>query len=177
MKRLPLRELLSHRWLTVRVQIALGVIFVIAALPKIADPPGFTQMIYNYRLVPGPLLNIMALGMPWFELIAGVALIIGVWRRTAALLIGALLVVFIVAIGINLARGNAIDCGCFDTSKANLTHEQRLDDMRSVIIRDLGMLLMVAQIVYAERKLNEAVPDHHRAVPDQVGRGDQVPAS
>ena len=60
---------LTHPWLTIRVQLALGVIFVVAALPKIADPPSFAHMIYNYRIVPAPVINLMALTMPWVELL------------------------------------------------------------------------------------------------------------
>lgn len=147
-----LREVLSSPWLTVRVQIALGAIFVVAALPKIVDPPSFAHMIYNYRLVPGALLNLAALILPWFELLIGLALILGVWRRTAAAWCGALLVMFIIAISINLARGNAIDCGCFDVSAAGKTDIERLADMKWTIARDVGMLLMVAQILWATRR-------------------------
>ena len=145
------REALAHPWLTVRVQIALGAIFVAAALPKIADPPSFAHMIYNYRILPGPLVNFTALVMPWLEILAGLALILGVWKAAARNLIAAMLLIFIVAIAFNLARDNAIDCGCFDVSAANLTHEQRLHDMRMVILRDIGMLLMVAQLWWAGR--------------------------
>lgn len=145
------RERLAHPWLTVRVQIALGAIFVAAALPKIVDPPSFAHMIYNYKLVPSPLINISALAMPWVELFAGLALILGVWTKAARSLIAAMLVVFIVAIGINLLRDNAIDCGCFDVSAAGKTHEERIRDMWIVIVRDIGMLLMVAQLWWADR--------------------------
>jgi putative oxidoreductase len=139
------REALTHPWLTVRTQIALGLFFVVAALPKVADPPSFAHMIYNYRLVPGPLVNLAALTMPWAELLMGIALICGIWRRAAASLVGALLVVFIVAISINLLRGNAIDCGCFDVADAGKSVAERLHDMRMVIVRDVGMLFLVAQ--------------------------------
>jgi hypothetical protein len=61
------------------------------------------------------------------------------------------LVTFMIAITINLARGNAIDCGCFDTSAANKTHEERIRDMWIVLVRDAGMLLMVAQLAWAEK--------------------------
>jgi uncharacterized membrane protein YphA (DoxX/SURF4 family) len=144
-----LSERLASPWLTVRVQIALGVFFVAAALPKVVDPPAFAHMIYNYRIVPGAFVNLMALVMPWFELLTGVALILGLWTRTSAALIGALLGVFIVAISFNLARGNAIDCGCFDVSAAGKSVAERLADMRWVVVRDLGMLAMVAQILWA----------------------------
>ena len=140
---------LASPWLTIRVQIALGVIFVAAALPKIVDPPSFAHMIYNYKLIPWPLINPMALVMPWIELLCGLALILGIWKDTARTIIAALLVTFIIAISINLARGNAIDCGCFDVSAAGKTTAERIDDMRLVILRDLGMLLMIAQLWYA----------------------------
>ena len=146
-----LREALMHPWLTVRVQIALGAIFIAAALPKIVDPPSFAHMIYNYRILPGSLINISALAMPWVEVLAGLALILGVWVKPARWIVTLLLVVFMIAITINLARGNAIDCGCFDVSAANKTHEERIKDMWIVLIRDAGMLLMVAQLAWAER--------------------------
>ena len=146
-----MKRILTNPWLTIRIQIALGIIFVVAALPKIVDPPSFAHMIYNYHLVPGALINFMALVMPWIELLCGLALILGIWQGTARSIIGALLITFVLAIAINLARGNAIDCGCFDVSAANKTREERLADMRWVILRDLGMLLMVAQLWWASR--------------------------
>jgi putative oxidoreductase len=150
-------ERLAHPWLTVRVQIALGAIFVAAALPKISDPPSFAHMIYNYHLVPSGLINISALTMPWVEILAGMALILGLWTRAARWIIGLMLVAFIIAISINLLRDNAIDCGCFDVSAANLTHEERLRDMWLVILRDVGMLVMVAQLWWADRVRRTAV--------------------
>jgi putative oxidoreductase len=146
-----MKEWLTHPWLTVRVQIALGAIFVAAALPKIVDPPSFAHMIYNYRILPAGLINISALVMPWTELLIGLCLILGVWVRPARWVVAAMLVVFMVAISINLARGNAIDCGCFDTSAANKTYDERIRDMWMVLLRDAGMLLMVAQLWWAEK--------------------------
>jgi uncharacterized membrane protein YphA (DoxX/SURF4 family) len=146
------RDRLTHPWLTIRVQLALGAIFVVAALPKIADPPAFAHMIYNYRLLPGGLINLAAITMPWIELFSGLALLLGIWTRPARWIITALLVTFLIAISINLARGNAIDCGCFDVSAAGKTYEERLADMRFVLLRDTGMLLMVAQLALADRK-------------------------
>ena len=159
-------ETLSSPWLTIRVQIALGLFFVIAALPKIVDPPSFAHMIYNYRIVPAPLLNLMALTMPWLELLTGLALVLGIWRGTARTIIGAMLFAFIIAIGINLARGNAIDCGCFDVSAAGKSREERLADMKFVIVRDIGMLLMVAQLWYAARTDSHQLKNRDVGDPD-----------
>jgi uncharacterized membrane protein YphA (DoxX/SURF4 family) len=150
------KRFLTHPWLTIRVQLALGAIFVIAAIPKIADPPAFAHMIYNYRLVPASLINISALVMPWVELLAGLALILGVWKAAARNVIGILLAIFIIAISINLARDNAIDCGCFNVADRGKTHEQRIFDMKVDVVRDLGMLLMVGQLWWAKREEDEA---------------------
>ena len=149
---------LTHPWLTIRVQIALGVIFLMAAWPKIVDPPSFAHMIYNYRILPAGLINITALTMPWLEILAGLALVLGVWVKPARWIVAAMLIVFIVAIAFNLMRDNAIDCGCFDVSAAGKTHEERLRDMWLVILRDIGMLLMVAQLAWAERTRGAGVP-------------------
>ena len=114
--------------------------------PFISPPFGIVMCI-----VPAALINLMAIVMPWVELLCGLALILGIWAEAARTLIGAMLLVFITAISINLARGNAIDCGCFDPSPRPKSRAERLDDMRFVIYRDLGMLLMVAQLAYASR--------------------------
>ena len=132
-----------------RAQIALGAVFVAAAIPKIADPPAFAHMIYNYRLVPGSFVNALALVMPWIELVVGLLLVLGVWRREAALVAAVLLLVFLGAIGWNLARGHAIDCGCFDVRSAGKTPEQLLSDMKWVLLRDVGLLLLAAQVLLA----------------------------
>jgi uncharacterized membrane protein YphA (DoxX/SURF4 family) len=142
---------LTHPWLTLRVQIALGMIFVVAAWPKITDPPAFAHMIFNYRILPGSLINISALVMPWIELLAGLCLILGIWTRAARTIVSLLLIVFMIAIAFNLFRGNAIDCGCFDVSAAGKTYEERIQDMWLVLLRDAGMLLMCAQLWWAGR--------------------------
>ena len=108
-------------------------------------------MIYNYRLLPGGLVNALALVLPWVELLAGAALILGVWKKESAVTAAVLLLVFLVAIGINLARDHAVDCGCFDVRSAGKSREELLAEMKWVLLRDVGLLLLAAQILAAER--------------------------
>jgi len=146
------RGRLASEWLTVRVQFVLAAFFVLAGIAKIADPPGFAHEIHNYGLVPGKLVNVMALILPWLEVITGVGLFLGIARRSAARILGILLIVFIIALGINLARKKPVDCGCFGTAKVQKTDAERLKDMKLVILRDVGLLLLAGQILYATKR-------------------------
>ena len=73
-------------------------------------------------------------------------------RRLGNAGITILLIVFIVALGINLARGKPVDCGCFGTAKVQKTDAERLKDMKLVILRDVGLLLLAGQILYATKR-------------------------
>jgi uncharacterized membrane protein YphA (DoxX/SURF4 family) len=145
------RGRLLSPWLTVRLQFVLAAFFVVAGIAKVADPPGFAHEIHNYQLVPGVAVNAMALVLPWLEILLGAALFLGLATRTAARLLAFLLVVFIAALSINLARGRPVDCGCFGTSTVVKTTE-RLGDMKLAIVRDVGLLLLAAQSLAAERE-------------------------
>jgi uncharacterized membrane protein YphA (DoxX/SURF4 family) len=134
--------------LTLAARIALGLVFIAAALPKIGDPPGFAKAIWAYQLVPGPTLNPMALVLPWLELLCGLGLCLGVWLRVAATWAAMLLLAFGLALAINLARHHPVDCGCFGAT-AHRTDAERLTDMRWSLLRDAGLLLLAAQIFLA----------------------------
>ena len=94
----------------------------------------------------------MAIVLPWLELVCALALFVGLARRSAARILGVLLVVFIIALGIDLARKRPVDCGCFGTSKVEKTTEQRLRDMKWAIARDVGLLLLVGQVLGATKR-------------------------
>ena len=130
----------------------LAAFFVVAAFAKIADPPGFAHEVHNYRLLPAVAVNALALLLPWLELAAATALFLGFWRREAAGLLALLLVVFIGALSINLARRHPVDCGCFGVSTVERTEDERLADMKLAILRDVGLLALAAQILAATRE-------------------------
>lgn len=145
------------RWVRSRAaelvaRLILGGAFIFAAGAKILDPPAFAHEISNFRLIPGSLVNAAALWLPWVEMLAGLALIAGIWRKISAILLGALLLAFVAALSINLARGRAVDCGCFGSSKTPRTTEQRLGDMRLAIGRDVLLLALLVPILAGERR-------------------------
>lgn len=152
------RRLLEIRWLAIVLRLALGVIFVISAWPKISDPPGFAQMVANYGLLPDVAVNPTALVLPWLELVAGLALLSGFGRRGAALWLAFLLLIFIGAISINLARDVAVDCGCFSVALSHKSHAEMIAAMKLDLIRDLGMLVMALFTLFTSVTWRSAGP-------------------
>ena len=144
---LPLPAWMSRPWVTAGARIALGAVFVAAALPKLADPPGFAKSIWYYQLAPAWMIHPAALTLPWLELLCGLALCLGLWTRAAAAWLAALLLVFMTALSINLARNRPVDCGCFRTGATGSSVQERVADMRWAILRDLGLLALAARIM------------------------------
>jgi putative oxidoreductase len=100
-------------------QIVCGLIFLASALAKIADLSAFAGSIHNFHLeavVPVAATNLLAMTIPWIELIAGLALVSGVRPRAGAVVYTALLAIFTIAVAQAVARGLSFDCGCFGKS-------------------------------------------------------------
>lgn len=87
---------------------------VLAAIIKLkGDPVAFALSIDSFKLVPRIVHLPMALYLPWFELVVGAALLLGLWGRQAALLATGLYAVFTIALASVLLRGMSVTCGCF----------------------------------------------------------------
>lgn len=99
-------------------RVVIGVVLVAAALAKIGDLAAFASQIHNFRIVPIWSENLVAMTLPWVELIAGLCLVLGIRARGAAVLATLLMVLFVVAVGQAVARDLDIECGCFGTSDA-----------------------------------------------------------
>ncbi len=123
------------RWLGLFCRLAVGGIFIYASWDKLLHPAAFAAAVDHYHLVPYSLLHPMAYGLPLLELITGAALILGLYRRGAALLAGTLTMVFMIAIASALARGLDITCGCFHTDGGHAVGV-------SLLVRDLALLIM-----------------------------------
>jgi peroxiredoxin/uncharacterized membrane protein YphA (DoxX/SURF4 family) len=93
-------------------RLLLAGVFAVAGVAKLADRTGSRQAIVDFGL-PSALAGALGLFLPLAELALAIALIpasTALWGAVGAL---ALLILFIVAIGINLARGRKPDCHCF----------------------------------------------------------------
>ena len=144
-------SLLKNPWFTFVVSLILGGTFIYSSYHKILDPPDFAKIVYNYKLVPGELINLVAIYMPWFEVVAGLAVITGIGRRGGALGLGLICAVFIAALSYNLYREHPTICGCFSTYAENttLTDAEKFSKMRQELFIDVGLLLAALQIFWA----------------------------
>lgn len=128
----------SARWLVIRAcQLAIGLAFAVAALGKLGDLRSFALQLHNFRVVPIPLENLFALSLPWIELVAALALVLGIQARAGALVAAGLMAVFTVAVASALVRGLDIECGCFGTGDAS-----RVGLVK--VAQNLGMLALAA---------------------------------
>ncbi len=104
------------------LRLLLGAYFVYASLDKIADPAAFAKAVYQWQVLPPVPANLLAVTLPWVELLAGGLLLLGVWRREAALVIALMLAVFLVAAGSVIARGIDVEnCGCTSLGRSEPT--------------------------------------------------------
>jgi uncharacterized membrane protein YphA (DoxX/SURF4 family) len=131
---------------------ALGAVFIYASWDKIAQPGEFARIVYHYQLVgPSQALgylpaNLLAVTLPWIELLTGALLVVGLWRREASAMAGLMLVTFIVAVSWALANGIDIaNCGCFTVGGSA---EGRALGWK-LIAGDLGLLAVAAWLVAA----------------------------
>ena len=119
-----------------------GAIFVYAGALKALDPARFADDIANFKLLPWHATVLLALYLPWLEIICGVALIFKQCYSGALVILGLLCIVFLGALASAKARGLDISCGCFGRA---LTHSV----MVSTII-DIGILLVLIILIRDE---------------------------
>jgi putative oxidoreductase len=103
-----------HSWLALPCRLWVGVIWILAAWHKILYPAKFALSIATYQILPLEYINLLAITLPWLELITGVTIIVGFWTRASALCVAGMAVMFIVAL-IMAIRGQVqmTSCGCF----------------------------------------------------------------
>jgi putative oxidoreductase len=108
-----MKKLLSNEYLALLFRLILGMVFIVASIDKIANTAAFASSIGNYKLLFPDIAMIIATVLPWVELLCGMGLLFGINWRGSALLSFLMLFIFTVMVGIAMARGLDISCGCF----------------------------------------------------------------
>jgi len=129
-------------------RLVMAFVFIYASLDKCLHPGAFAQAVFNYQVLPGALINLTALILPWLELILGLCLLSNRWMGGASGLAAILMAIFMGLIFFNLARGLDISCGCFSANP-----EQGPMNMLT-LARDglfLGLALGLAALTFYKR--------------------------
>jgi putative oxidoreductase len=135
-----LQRSITHPALGLLLRVYIGGVFIYASMDKISYSGEFAETIASYQLVPFWAVNLMALVLPWAELVSGILMVLGVRTKSAAAAIGGMLVIFSLAILITLLRGIPIGCGCFTSV------EEPLGWM--TLRRDLVWLIMTLHVYF-----------------------------
>lgn len=150
---------IAGRWL-------LAGTFAWACVHKIAEPFDFALQVATYQILPLSLINLMAIVLPWLEAVVAAMLVIGLWTRAASLVVAGLNVMFIIAISLALSAKLHLQCGCFASAGAG----EEMDV--SLIVRDVGLFLIAAWLVWArpdrltlDRLLERSVADESSLSP------------
>ncbi len=125
----------GSRWF-IFFRLFLGTVFLYACMEKILHPHDFAQSIYNYQILPSPIINLAALLLPWLELLLGICLITNIYLPAALLWSNMLLWIFFVALLYNYFRGLNVHCGCFSAPM----DQNEAAPMAWYVIRDLFFL-------------------------------------
>jgi hypothetical protein len=122
--------------LAIRVLVAL--VFLTAALGKFRHRLVFQGVVANYRLMPEIAVPAFALVLPPVEATVAVALLFAPSSSWPAVSAAVLLILFAVAMAINIRRGRRhIDCGCFQSAlKQTLSW--------TLVARNAGLALLLA---------------------------------
>ena len=108
-------------------------VFVRSAIPKLRHPRGFVLSVLEYRVLPAALARPYARAVPPLELLTGLLFLYGTGLRSAAALASLLLLSYILAVAVNVARGRDLDCHCFGSGKG-----RRIGP--TLLLQDIGLL-------------------------------------
>ncbi|MHC1744492.1 MAG: MauE/DoxX family redox-associated membrane protein [Syntrophobacteraceae bacterium] len=115
-------------------RLVFGSLFIAASADKILHPGAFAQVVYNYQLLPDYAVNLVAILLPWLELILGLLILFGLWLPGALVIANLLLISFSSSLAFNLIRGLDVHCGCFSSSASTPT------SVWIYVLRDIAFL-------------------------------------
>ncbi|MEK7824603.1 MAG: MauE/DoxX family redox-associated membrane protein [Candidatus Eisenbacteria bacterium] len=128
-------RVLTHPRSVLLAQVAVGLLFLAAALAKIGDAGAFARQIHYYRLLPFGLENLLAITLPWIELLAALAILLRLRPQAGSVVVAGLMALFVAVVAAAVVRGLDIECGCFGTADAGSVGVVKL-------LENLGLLAL-----------------------------------
>jgi uncharacterized membrane protein YphA (DoxX/SURF4 family) len=120
--------------LPLALRIVFGALLFYAGITKINAAWEFAENIASFKLLPAQANQMLALALPWAEVIAGVLLFFNLWVRPAGLVAVVLFGAFFVAVASALIRGLDIECGCFGPHSAQVGWKTLAIDIVGLVV-------------------------------------------
>lgn len=127
-------------YLIMSLRIFVGCTLFLSGLSKILNFDNFTMVAYSYKILPISIAPLFIFVLPIVEYSIGLLLILGVKIRISAIVSTLLFVIFIIAVGVNIFRGNNSSCGCF-----TIIHDNKIGF--PLLIQDI-FLFFVSLIIF-----------------------------
>jgi len=116
-------------WVGHAARIGLGLVFLIAGMPKMVDPAEFARQIAGYDIIGEGLTPFVSPLLIAFETTLGIALIVGFRPRVSVLTASILLLSFIAVEAYGMAAGRTESCGCFGAYVQRTPGEVIVEDL------------------------------------------------
>lgn len=132
------------------IQLSLGIVFLVSVLPKLYQPLAFVRSVVDYKILPVQMASGFAMALLPLEALLAVAFLTG-WMTDLALPLAiGMLIIFLIAVGINVRRGREIPCGCFGNTSERIS--------RRTLTRLLMLIFMVLILLVYRSIRNAPLP-------------------
>jgi uncharacterized membrane protein YphA (DoxX/SURF4 family) len=147
-----MRRIIDNDYITMLFRLLIGGVFIYASFYKVIEPGEFARSIWFYHLAPGWSINLIALILPWLELLSGLGLILGVFYRGSVFWVNLLLIFFIIALSSTIVRGIDIECGCFKQG------QEATGPAWQSLIMDIFLLIPTLQLLLSKSRRWQICP-------------------
>lgn len=117
-----MRRVFLHPLMVGVYRVVVAAVLLYAGVKKIRVPMEFARLLKEYQILPDQVINMVAVLLPWAEVVCGICLLSGLWVVGAAVLLSGMNVIFVTAIayrawlimstsGVNFFD-LSFDCGC-----------------------------------------------------------------
>ena len=93
-----MKKIIFHPLLIWGFRMAVAAVLIYAAVQKIWMPLEFARLLKEYHLLPNAILNLVAVVLPWAELVCGICFVSGLWLLGASVLLSGMNSIFAFAI-------------------------------------------------------------------------------
>jgi|GEM_PF-1032964 len=118
------------------IGLPIAYLLISSAVSHIGNPYAFLSTIHSYELLPRPLAELLAMGLPFCHLTIAVCLVSNKFRNPGFLSGILLFAVYSLAQSIVFFRGLKIDCGCFGSYQ----------ESQSIGIKSIGLAVAASLV-------------------------------